>query len=243
MSGTWIAVLTPPLLMVPAMGMLSRLTRSVRPVDGEISRKVLHMSLGTAGLFFPLFLVDSWMVLLSACLVVGWMAAVRHIPALQLRFGGALHAIQRKSGGEFYFAAALGFLLLTSAASPVFYVVPLLILTFADAIAALAGRRFPLGRLGGPAQGKTALGCVAFVVTAFACCSITLAWLSNLQLTEIMGISLLVAMLSGITEAVSRGGSDNLTVPVAAWLTLHAAGVDSATGSAIFGQILAGVSG
>lgn len=243
MSATWIAVLTPPLLMVPAMGALSRLANSVRSVEGEVARKAMHIAFGCAGLLFPLFLVDRWMVLTSAALVTAWMLAVRFVPALHRQFGGALHGIRRKTGGEFYFAAALAFLLLTSVKAPLFYVVPLLVLTFADAIAALAGRRFPLGRLGGLARGKTALGCAVFVAIAFVCAALPLATLCELEPAQLLGISFAIAVVGGFTEAISPGGSDNLTVPLAVWLTLHWFGIDMATGADSYGHLAAWITG
>jgi dolichol kinase len=243
MSAAWIAVLTPPLLMVPAMGALTRLANSVRSVEGEVARKAMHMAFGCAGLLFPVFLVDRWMILTSAALVTAWMLAVRHVPALRRQFGGALHGICRKTGGEFYFAAALVFLLLNSVNAPLFYVVPLLVLTFADSIAALAGRRFPFGQLGGPARGKTALGSAAFVAIAFVCAALPIAMLCALEPAQVLQISLAIALVGGVTEAISRGGSDNFTVPLAVWLTMHWAGLDEAVGTKLFSQVTGWISG
>lgn len=243
MSATWIAVLTPPLLMVPAMGALSRLATSVRSVEGEVARKAMHVVFGCAGLLFPLFLVDRWMVLTSAALVTGWMLAVRFVPVLRRQFGGALHGICRKTGGEFYFAAALAFLLLTSVNAPLFYIVPLLVLTFADAIAALAGGRFPLGRLGGLARGKTALGCAVFVAIAFICAALPIATLSSLEPLQVLGISVAIALVGGLTEAISRGGSDNLTVPLAVWTTMHWLGPETTAGADFYRDLAVSIIG
>lgn len=243
MSASWIAVLTPPLLMVPAMGALSRLASSVRSVEGEVARKAMHIAFGCAGLVFPLFLVDYWMILTSAALVTAWMLAVRHVPVLRRRFGAALHGICRKTGGEFYFAAALAFLLLTSVHAPLFYVVPLLVLTFADSVAALAGSRFPLGRLGGLAQGKTALGCAVFIIVAFVCAALPLASLTELMPLQVLLISLAIAVVGGITEAVSRGGSDNLTVPLAVWAMMHWIGLDAESGTDLYRYLAGWIAG
>ena len=152
-----LAPMIPSLLVIPAMGLLSRINTN-SPVAAEIRRKTLHMSVGLGALCFPLFLTTPAMVLTAVAAVLAWMLAVRLVPALRACLGCVLHDTDRTSYGEIYFAFAIACLLMLPQPTPVHYAAPLLILTIADAVAAITGRQWPRGKLRGPARGKTITG-------------------------------------------------------------------------------------
>ncbi len=218
MDNPMFALLAPSLLLVPAMGLLSRIDGS-SPVRQEIRRKSLHVLVGLVALSFPLFLTNGALVIAALGLALAWMLAVRSVPALRSRFGCVLHDAGRASRGELYFALSVAGLLLVATA-PLFYVIPLLILTLADSAAAIVGRGWPRGRLPAPAAGKTLSGSVAFLVTAFTISAATLSWFTGLGPLSIFAVSLIVALGSSAAEAVSSQGLDNLSVPAIAWILL-----------------------
>ncbi len=220
MDSPVLALLLPSLLIVPAMGLLS-LVRSHNAVSSELRRKALHLGTGLASLSFPIFLTGPWLVVAALALVTGWMLAVRAVPFLSTRFGCVLHDTGRKSYGELYFAFAVAGLLLLPQENPVFYVVPLLILTLADAAAAVVGRAFPVGILGGLAKGKTISGSAAFAGCAYLVASAFLASYTTLAFPEIFAVALSMALLTCLVEAISSRGFDNIAVPAVAWLVLH----------------------
>ena len=209
----------PSLLMIPAMGLLSRL-ESEGCLAAEIRRKALHVGVGLMALTFPLFLTNGWRVIAAFALVSAWLLAVRTVPSLQRRFGCVLNA-GRLSYGELYFSLSVAGLLLMSGSVPVLYVVPLLVLTVADAVAAIVGRAWPRGRLGGPAGGKTMSGCCAFCLCAFVIASAGLKYLTGIGGIENLAIAGSLSLLTGYVEAISSRGIDNLAVPAVAWLVLY----------------------
>jgi phytol kinase len=214
-----IALLLPSLLIVPAMGLLSRV-RSSSLVGAEIRRKALHVSVGLFGLSFPLLLREPGSIVVALVLVVAWMLAVRFVPALSERFGCVLHGAGRASWGEIWFAVSIALLLLSPWSHAVLYAVPLLILTLSDAAAAIVGRAWPLGRWPAPLSGKTLSGSAAFFGSAFCMTTAALAFATDLGAVTILLTSLAVSGLTTLTEAVSSRGFDNFSVPAVAWLIL-----------------------
>jgi len=224
MDGTALLPVLPSLLLVPAMGMLSRI-RSSSALGRELRRKALHVGVGTSALFFPYVLTEAWMILCALGLIGGWMVGVRRIPALHSRFGAVLHDTRRVSAGELYFAAAIAFLLLVACADPLLYVVPVCVLTFADAAAAIVGKAVPYGRLSGMARHKTLSGCLAFFVTALAVTLFGVLRYTTLPIGPAVTVAAVIAAGACALEAVSRRGADNVLVPLGVWLWLYFAGL------------------
>lgn len=221
MASPYFALLLPSLLVVPAMALLSRM-KTQSPLGTELRRKALHIGVGLTALTFPLFLTGPAAVSMALLLVIAWMLLVRSVPALNRRFGCVLHEAGRVSWGEVYFALAIAGLLLLPHSNSAMYVVPLLILTISDALAAVVGRAIPAGRLPGPARGKTVSGSAAFAISAFFITAIALDALTVVGAAPILVIALATGVASCVVEAVCTRGTDNLAVPAIAWLTLNA---------------------
>ena len=219
MDNPFVALLLPSLLIVPAMGLLSRV-RSRSLLGAEIRRKALHVSVGLVGLSFPFLLREPASIVFALALVVAWMLAVRFVPALGARFGCVLHGAGRASWGELWFAVSIALLLLSPWPHPVLYVAPLLILTLSDALAAIVGRAWPYGRWPAPLSAKTLSGSAVFFGSACAIASFSLALATDLGVATIVLASLGVALLTTLAEAVSSRGFDNFSVPAVAWLVL-----------------------
>jgi len=219
MDNPLVAVILPPMLIVPAMGLLSRV-RSTNPLGCELRRKALHIGTGLAALSFPYLLTQPWMVVAAFGAVAGWMTCVRRIGYLRCRFGGVLHDAGRESHGELYFAVALAWLLIADRVAPFQYVVPLLILTISDAAAAIVGRARPIGRFMIFGNRKSVSGSAAFLVTAFAITWTILSAGTAWSPWQVLLVSVATAVATAVIEAVSVKGLDNLGVPLVAWLIL-----------------------
>ena len=139
---------------------------------------------------------------------------------LEASFGRVLHDADRISHGELYFALSIGVLLLASNGESFLYVVPLLILTIADAAAAVVGRAFPLMPLSGLAKGKTASGCATFFVVALLVTLPTLIGLTDISPGLALTVAVTVSVATCIAEAISSRGFDNLAVPAVALFIL-----------------------
>ncbi len=214
-----VPIAIPVVLLMSAMGILSYIESS-RLIVRELKRKALHISVGLAAISFPLFLREPWMIIAALGLVIAWLASVRRFSFLRRRFGTVLHDVKRESLGEIYFAISIGGLLLLTQNEPILFVIPILILTLADAFAAIVGKVFPIGRLAGMATGKTAAGCSAFFVVAFAVSFWILVTFVDLPTTHTLILAVVLAATTCFAEAISRRGIDNLIVPGLAYLTL-----------------------
>ena len=211
MQGYSYFFILPPLLLIPAMGLLS-MVRNTHRIGDEIRRKALHVATGLAALSLPSILPEPWMVLTGLVLVLALLGAIRFTPCLKRRFGAVLHDCRRRSMGEIWFALALAILLLFT--SGVAFVVPVLVLALADAAAAIAGRLVPSKRLTGLMRGKTVAGSTAFFCTTVLICLPMLALHTDLSAGRIATATLLVAASACVVEASCRRGLDNLGVPL-----------------------------
>lgn len=220
MQESMLLLILPPLLLVPAMGLLSMI-RSTHATGRELKRKSLHVAIGLAALVFPQLLSEPWMVVSGLALAVAWMSAVRILPCLQRYFGSVLRDCDRRSLGELYFALAIAGLLLATPDSPLLYAIQLLILTLADTAAAIVGRALPSTPLTGFLRGKTVAGCAAFFVVAAMICLSMLGACTELPGWQVAVAALLVATATTLAEAVSRRGLDNMAVPFVAWFLLR----------------------
>jgi len=231
-----ILIAIPPVLLILMMGILSRVNNS-HVISQELKRKALHISVGLTALSLPLFLSESWMIVASIGLVVAWLLAVRRSALLRHHFGSVLHDVSRTSLGDVYFAFAIGGLLLLTQGKPIFFVIPILILTLADAFAAIVGKMFPVGPLAGVARGKTAAGCIAFFVVAFAVSSWLLSTIADLQTDHVLFVAAGLAASTCVAEAISRRGIDNLMVPAVAYLALLISNIPDNAGRLTVAQL------
>jgi phytol kinase len=155
-------------------------------------------------------------------LALAWIVAVKVLPGLQRNFGSVLHDCERQSMGEVYFALSLAALMLVTSNDPLLYVIPVLILSLADAAAAVFGRMIPSKALTGFLRGKSVAGCGAFFIVAALICGALLTLYTELAAWQIAVCTMLVATATCLAEAISRRGLDNLAVPLVAWAVLSA---------------------
>lgn len=211
----WLGAALVPALLVASMAALPRLR-----VSPEARRKLLHVEMALVALAFPFLFASAWPVLGIAAAALAWLAVVRRLSAWRARFGGALHAVGRDSAGELWFVAGVCASFLWAGSQPAAYAVALLVLGLADAAAALVGRRWgwPLRLPGGTR--KSAAGCGAFFVVAFA---VTAGVLYAAGDPAAMRSALLVALSTTLIEALLGRGLDNLFVPLGALAALELA--------------------
>src|SRR5439155_2791963 len=103
----------------------------------EITRKLVHAGSGILTLAFPFLFRDAWPVLLLTGASAALIAAIKFMPALRRRFGGAVSGVDRSTLGELYFPVSVALVFwLTRGAHPLLFVIPILVLTLADATCA-----------------------------------------------------------------------------------------------------------
>jgi dolichol kinase len=182
-------------------------------VHSELSRKFVHVSVGSFVAFWPYFL--SWHEI--QFLSVAFLAVIAL--SKYLRLFQAIHSVQRPTWGEALFAIAVGATTLITHNDAI-YAAALLQMSLADGMAAVIGTRFGNRQkylIWGYA--KSVLGTLTFFIVSllilvgfshYAHAQLSIAW--------IVGI----AAIAGFIENIAIRGLDNLLVPIAvAVLLVH----------------------
>jgi phytol kinase len=198
------------------LSLLRQWQRRAQP-DAELVRKLLHIGMGVFALSFPFLFTSVWQAIVLCAASVGLLCAIRRVHWLQQQFGSVLGDVRRGSHGEIYFALGITALFCFARHSLLLYALPLLILTFADAAAALVGKHFGRHRVVSFGSSKSIEGSLSFwVVTAATTFSI-LVLLAALPIAHALLIAVALALCLTLLEAVAGRGLDNALLPVAAY--------------------------
>ena len=193
----------------------------------ETRRKLLHVGSGLLTLPFPFLFADVWPVLLLTGSTAVFLAAVKFLPPGRRRFGGILPGVGRTTFGELYFPTAVAMVFwLSHGEHPIMFVVPVLVLSIADAGSAVIGKRY--GTILYGSANKTVEGSLAFAVVAFVCIYVPLiVWhpstgSGQAGRIEAVLIAATLALAVTLIEGVARRGRDNLFIPVGTYFILGA---------------------
>ncbi|MGZ5302506.1 MAG: phosphatidate cytidylyltransferase, partial [Bacteroidia bacterium] len=187
-------------------------------VRAEFTRKYVHVASGLITLLFPLYLDNHWYVLLLCS-----SFAILLLGSMRLGLLKAINAVERKTWGSVAFPAAVYgcYLAFAWSGKVIFFYQPILIMAFADPVAALVGKKWPKGLYKIGAERKSLSGSSAFFIIAFIISFALLKYDDYLDLTHIIFASFASALLTAFTEGISRKGMDNITIPVAALIVLY----------------------
>lgn len=213
--------------------------------SAELQRKCVHITTGLYALSLPLTFREAWPVLLLCAASIIVMVIMRLPAFANSAIGSTIHGVERKSYGEILLAVSVGFLFFRSLGNPVLFVLPMLVLTFSDAAAALTGVRYGR-RLFAVEDGTKSLeGVVMFFLITFIIAMITLLLMTDVPKVSVILLSLIVAAFGAQLEADSWRGFDNLFVPVGLHLFLQnnlaATPVELFGGAVLFIGIIAGL--
>lgn len=188
--------------------------------DPEWVRKLFHISSGIFALIAPWLFVQDWPVLVVLGLVSIVLFLFR-VTRLKNGPGKILSNVSRYSFGEMYFVMSIAILFIfTGSEERVLYSISLIILTLADAIAALIGVRYGQVRYLVPEGEKSIEGSFAFFLVSFLSTHITLFLFFPMDGMANLMISITVSLLATLVESVSWGGKDNLVVPIVSFMML-----------------------
>lgn len=179
------------------------------------TRKIVHICTGIIALSFPVYLKEIWQVAVLCGSFLGLMA-------LSERFSWfkSITAVERKSHGSWLFAVAV--LVCFIAARQLhleFYYLPILILTIADPVAAIIGKRLNYKPITIYGQTKTIGGSLAFFLAAILI-SLVFLELERAYAYEVQFLKgnylylILIALVATVAEFFSTKGWDNITIPL-----------------------------
>ncbi|WP_411826478.1 hypothetical protein [Luteolibacter sp. AS25] len=200
---------------------LIRLLARPLHLSPEFTRKSIHVIMGLTCATFPWIFhrpLPVWILALIATLPI---LGLRTIPFLKKHFGKVLHGISRPSYGEILFAPAVATVFQLAGGDVLLFVIPILILTLADAAAALAGTHWgKLHYISGKGK-KSIEGSIGFLLVAFACISIPLLLSGTINTPNALWIAIILATLAMMTEGFSDRGLDNILLPVGCFFILQ----------------------
>lgn len=221
MTTQWPAILTILALLAASMALLSAWARR-RGAHPEAVRKLLHVEMALVTLSFPWLFASAWPVMVLAGAAVIWFRLLRTSAWLEARFGYALRAARGDSHGETWFACGVCLAFLWAGGEPVAYGIAILVLGFADAAAALVGRRYGRPRRMPGGAWKSAAGSASFFAVALAVAFAGLHGAAGVDAGEALAAAALLAGMTTVLEAISGRGLDNILVPLGALASLHA---------------------
>jgi phytol kinase len=190
-------------------------------ISPEVLRKLAHIGTGLLALTFPWVFSSVVPVFVVCGLALLLLAIVSAIPKARAKLGSSLYCVGRDSHGEFYFPIAVAVLFALARGDKLLYLIPLLVLTLADAVAAILGTvygRVPYQGIGGS---KSVEGSVAFFTVAFFAVHVPLLLFSSLGREQTLLVAVDIALVVTLLEAVSWRGLDNLIIPLGVLLLLH----------------------
>lgn len=203
-------------------------------VPVEYTRKLVHIGTGIICLTFPFYLSSHWSVLF---LTVSFFLILS--TSIKMNTLKSINKVDRITRGSFLFPLSvyisfwsysifnqdnftgsnLDVLNLSDYRSGVYYILPMIILAFSDPLAALIGKRFPLGKYSIFGNSKTIIGSLSFFVSA---CILCIPFIYEVKdsigsLIIIIGIG----FMTTIFEAISNKGYDNILIPLSTVFTLY----------------------
>jgi phytol kinase len=210
-------------LVFPVVWMLGlRALQRRGRLSPELARKLFHIGGGLLGLALPWLTPEPWVVILLTALSIGGLFALTRSRRLDQQAGKVLTSVDRDSLGDLCFPVSVCILFLVARWNLVLYGVPILILTFGDAVAALIGVRYGLKRYASTDGFKSVEGSTAFFITAFFCAHVPLLLGTDIGRAECLLIAAIMGLLVMMLEAVAWNGLDNLFIPLASYILLRA---------------------
>ena len=189
-------------------------------VKVEYSRKLSHIGTGIICILFPMLLKSHWSVLILCGLF-----AVLLLLSIKFNLLKSINSIDRKSAGSVCYPAAVYFCFLFATLLDrgyLFYYLPLIILAICDPLAALTGKKWPLGPFVIFGAKKTFLGSTIFFLGAILVGIIIWGILYGFNSAILqLPIVIAIAFFTTLAEAISKDGYDNLTIPLSAILCLY----------------------
>lgn len=206
---------TAVVLLLAGMWILRRLSHR-HGWGAEIQRKAVHVVTGLLAIALPWLLPQPILVYGMLALTALVMVALRLPSVATTGIGAAVHGVERSSWGDFMLVAAVATLYFFSdqAGNVVLYVLPLAVLTLADAAAALAGSHYGRMRFAVEDGEKSIEGSAIFFLITCILAMVALLLLSDVSRANVVLLSLLIAAFATVVEADSWRGFDNYFVPV-----------------------------
>ena len=183
-------------------------------LNGEIKRKLFHVSMGLTMLTFPYIFTSSLSVGILGVIALLFMYILKNTK-LKNTLGTVLYSVDRESLGEIFFVISVFLLFYLSKGNKILYSVPILILSLADSTAALIGKNYGKKDLAQfNEDSKSIEGSFMFFMVAFMATLVPLLLWTDVGREETLIISTIVGFNVALIEMISHTGNDNLLIPL-----------------------------
>jgi phytol kinase len=189
-------------------------------LDPELARKIVHMGSGLMAMALPWIFTSSGPVVVACLICAGFVAICRHTSLLPERTKQVLGGVRRRSGGEYFFPLSIAMLFALSRGDLALYLIPVAVLTFADTAAAIVGTRWGVSEYFALAGRKSVEGSMAFFLVTVVVTASLLGILTDLAPVQLILVTGWLSLATTLAESISTRGSDNLSVPLVAFLFL-----------------------
>ena len=192
-------------------------------INGELKRKLFHVSMGLVMLTFPYIFNSALSVGILGIIALAVLRVLKH-SKLKNSLGTILYSVNRESLGEIFFVVSVFTIFYLSKGDVVLYSVPILILTFADSTAALIGKSYGKNNIAELNEdAKSIEGSFMFFMVAFMATLVPLLLWTTVGREETLIISTIVGFNVALIEMISHTGNDNLLIPLTtyAFLATH----------------------
>lgn len=204
-----------------AMLFLLRLYRKRRGAEGEWVRKLAHIGTGLLSISLPWIFSNRIPIFIICGASIALLLAIRYLPLIRNRLSGVLDDVGRDSWGEIYFPVSVALLYQFAQGSKLLYAVPLIVLTLADTVAALTGAEYGKHEYSATGARKSIEGSIAFFCAAFFSVNVALVVFSDVGRIETLLISLDIAIIVMLLEAIAWRGLDNIFIPLGVFILLR----------------------
>jgi len=218
----WTSILFVVSLLLLSLAII-KIIESKTDINGEIKRKLFHMSMGLVMLTFPHIFKSVISVGVLGVLAIIVLLALKHTK-LKNSLGTILYSVERESLGEIFFVISVFSIFYLSKGNNVLYSVPILILTFADSTAALIGKNYGKKNIAELNEdAKSIEGSFMFFMVAFMATLVPLLLFTTVGREETLIISTIIGFNVALIEMISHTGNDNLLIPLTtyAFLATH----------------------
>ncbi|MEM8725213.1 MAG: hypothetical protein AAGE86_06810, partial [Pseudomonadota bacterium] len=182
--------------------------------EPEVQRKLVHIATGLYAITLPWLFPDRWPVYMLVGMSLFVLMILRTPRVARHGLGSTLHGVERQSYGDILLAIAVGVTFFLAGDEKVLFVLPMAVLTLADAAAALAGSAYGKRFFAVEEGQKSVEGTVIFLMTTLLVAMCCLLLISDVPRHNVVALSLAVALFGTLIEAESWRGLDNFFLPV-----------------------------
>lgn len=222
MTIEWTSILFVVALLLVAL-IIIKIIEKKSNINGETKRKLFHMTMGLVMLTFPYIFESVISVGILGIIALSVLLLLKHTK-LKNSLGTILYSVSRESLGEIFFVISVFTIFYLSKGDKILYSIPILILTFADSVAALIGKNYGKKDISEMNEDSKSLeGSFMFFMVAFMATLVPLQLFTTVGREEVLIISTIIGFNIALIEMISHTGNDNLLIPLTtyAFLATH----------------------